>query len=74
MAGAVLMNVIIDMPTEQLGRRARVEYCCRALQLTIQELSAGGGMTSSGSIVGQSASGQPHTDLGYWGFNNASEP
>ena len=72
-AGAVLMNITIDLPPTQLSRSARVAYAQRALQLVQMELGRCGGNESSGSIIGQDSAGTPNQSLGYWAFD-ASEP
>jgi hypothetical protein len=73
MALSSLLLVNIATPPTQLSRRARVDYACRALQLVIQELSAGGGNNSSGDVIGQDSAGVPNQSLGSWSFD-ASAP
>jgi hypothetical protein len=69
MALSSLMLIQIDSPPTQLGRRARVDYALRALQLVAQELANGGGNSSSGSVIGVDSAGTPNQSLGTWAFD-----
>jgi hypothetical protein len=73
MAGAVLMNITIDLPATQMSRPARVAYAKRCLELVAMELGRCGGLESNGQIIGQASDGTPNTSLGMWMFD-ASPP
>jgi hypothetical protein len=57
------------------SKHAEVAFIRRAVDEAMREIGRGNGTVTSGSIIGQSATGVPNTSLGSWTYSpSASLP
>jgi hypothetical protein len=69
-----LLTITINDPGLKT-KSAEIAFARRALATVETELGRANGNTTSGSIVGQSATGVPNTSLGSWTYTpSATQP
>jgi hypothetical protein len=68
----VLAITINDPSPAFQSKAAEVQYLKRVLETFLIEIGRGQGTVTSGSIIGQSATGTPNTSLGSWTYSPAA--